>query len=241
MIVNAPSGSTTAELCNCTSTAGPNSPLNSGGSTNTDINSTVNNSINNNLTLNSLSGNALVTDNTTAGNATSGNASAAANILNLSNSSFALTNWFGVLFINVFGSWIGSFGINTAAGNPPASDTSGTTSGGNSALVKAVKVFGFVPGGGNSNQNFGVVQLASATNPTNNSDNQHGTVLAAVNNSTPPKHQTGNRNSLFWTAGSLFLLAGVLSAEEAVARRKEARMKFRKYIHSITVEPLKKY
>jgi len=36
-------------------------------------------------------------------------------------------------------------------------------------------------------------------------------------------------------------LAGVLSAEEAVARRKESRAKFRSYLDAITVQPLKRY
>lgn len=70
----------------------------------------------NNIDLASASGDATVEGNTTAGNARTGNATASANIANISTSSFKLTDWFGVLFINVFGTWIGSFGVDTAAG-----------------------------------------------------------------------------------------------------------------------------
>ncbi|USN96773.1 MAG: hypothetical protein H6797_01045 [Candidatus Nomurabacteria bacterium] len=70
----------------------------------------------NNLDLSSASGDATVTKNTTAGDAVTGNATASANIANISTSQFNLSDWFGVLFINVYGTWIGSFGINTAAG-----------------------------------------------------------------------------------------------------------------------------
>lgn len=79
----------------------------------------LNQSITNNINLAAQSGDATVSKNTTAGGATSGDARAAANILNMANSSISLANWFGILFINVFGSWNGSFGIDTAAGNPP--------------------------------------------------------------------------------------------------------------------------
>lgn len=71
----------------------------------------------NNIKLNSQSGDATVTGNTTAGNASTGNATASANIANVSGSQLGLTGWFGVLFINVFGNWFGSFGVDTARGN----------------------------------------------------------------------------------------------------------------------------
>ena len=75
--------------------------------------------ITNNINLAAQTGSASVTNNTSAGNATTGNATASANIANISNSSMGLTGWFGRLFINVFGTWNGSFGIDTAAGSAP--------------------------------------------------------------------------------------------------------------------------
>ena len=73
-------------------------------------------SITNTVTLAAKTGNALVSGNESGGNATSGSATASANIANISTSTFNLSGWFGVLYINVFGKWLGSFGINTSAG-----------------------------------------------------------------------------------------------------------------------------
>jgi len=240
MIVNAPSGSTSAALGGGISTNGPNSPVSTSGNTNTNLNYDAANSINNNVTANSRSGNALVSTNTTGGNATSGNATASVNLLNISASSLNLSNWLGVLFINVFGSWNGSFGIDTAAGNKPLS-TSGNTSQAVAGSVKSVKVFSFVPSSA-SNKSYQLVPLASAASSnTGGSNDNHSTVLAAIDTKpssplTSPTH-TGN---LLWTAGSLFLLAGILTTEEAIARRKEAQARFRQYLRSVTVEPLKR-
>jgi hypothetical protein len=110
MIVDAPAGTTSAAL--------------GGGITDNRslaVTADTTQTINNDITASAQSGDALVTKNTSAGNATSGDAYAAVNILNLNTSQFSLSDWFGVLFINVFGSWTGSFGIDTAAGTlPPA-------------------------------------------------------------------------------------------------------------------------
>lgn len=78
--------------------------------------------ITNNINLISQTGAATVVDNTTAGNAQTGDATASANIANIIGCEFGLTGWFGVLFINVFGNWFGSFGIDT-----PYGDVLGTT------------------------------------------------------------------------------------------------------------------
>ena len=86
-----------------------------------DITANNNSQITNNIDVTAHSGNAGVTGNTSAGNASSGNATASANILNVNMSSFGLSDWFGILFINVFGHWDGSFGVDTASGDQPAS------------------------------------------------------------------------------------------------------------------------
>lgn len=80
------------------------------------LNTTANQTINNTINASATSGDALVSQNTSAGDATSGDARTAVNILNMNSSQFALTNWFGILFINVFDTWTGSFGIDTEAG-----------------------------------------------------------------------------------------------------------------------------
>jgi hypothetical protein len=107
MIVNAPAGATSASL---------------GGGITANNTAAIDNSFNagitNNIAANAQSGNATIGQNTKAGNATSGDAKAAVNLLNVANSNLSLSNWFGILFINVFGNWSGSFGVNTSAGDP---------------------------------------------------------------------------------------------------------------------------
>lgn len=109
VIVDAPVGATAAMLG-----SGVTSSLVAPLSQNTSVDNSS--GIVNNLDLTSRSGDASVDRNTLAGNATSGNATASANVLNMDTSSISLSGWFGILFINVFGSWEGSFGINTKSG-----------------------------------------------------------------------------------------------------------------------------
>ena len=117
VIVDAPEGATAAAIGNDVekNDLQPNLVIDADNDT----------AITNNVKLTSRSGNAAVTNNTQAGNARTGNATASANIANISNSSLGLTGWFGVLFINVFGNWHGSFGVDTEAGNQPVSTGSG--------------------------------------------------------------------------------------------------------------------
>lgn len=130
MIMNAPEGSTAAALGGGVSESTVNAEA--------EVNSTNNASITNDIKLNASTGKAAVTNNNKGGNATSGDAYAAANVANINNSSLRLSNWFGMLFINVFGSWTGSFGVDTEAGNRAAA-------GGTGANASQQEVFGFVP------------------------------------------------------------------------------------------------
>jgi hypothetical protein len=157
LIMNAPAGSTAAELG-----GGITQDTNSS----TDANTTNNDTINNNIDVNSQSGNATVAQNTTAGNATSGDANSGVNLLNITNSQMNLSGWFGVLFINVFGTWIGNFGTyDSSATTPPAdsgsttSSTTTTTTADGGTSNSNVKAFRFVPNGGT---NF---KLVSTTQP----------------------------------------------------------------------------
>lgn len=112
LIVDAPSGTSAAALGNGVTTNDVAPDLT--------INVDNNSKIVNNLNLNSQSGDATVESNTIAGHAATGNATASANVANVAGSQLGLSGWFGVLFINVFGSWLGSFGIDTARGNQPS-------------------------------------------------------------------------------------------------------------------------
>lgn len=142
LIVDAPTGATAAAIgsgVNQNSTA---------ASTNGTIAAQTNSQITNNINLAAQSGNASVTKNTTAGNATSGNATSSANILNLSQTSLGLSGWFGILFINVFGSWLGSFGIDTAQGNTqPPTATATTTTPQAGQPLQAIRFIDKTPGG----------------------------------------------------------------------------------------------
>ncbi len=155
LIVNAPAGATAAELGGgiVTNTGpGSNNTVNQSGSNNTNINNTASHKINNNIKTAAHSGDASVDHNTTGGNARSGDADSAVNLLNVENSSLTLSNWFGILFINVFGTWNGSFGINTSAGDPitAAANTAAMAGG-------AEQAFSFAPnnGGGNGSGSSG--------------------------------------------------------------------------------------
>ena len=114
VIVDAPAGATSAALADGVSKNDVQPSM--------IVDATNDAKIVNNINLAARSGNASVVGNTMAGNATTGNATASANIANISNSSMGLTGWFGRLFINVFGTWNGSFGVNTSAGNSPTSE-----------------------------------------------------------------------------------------------------------------------
>ncbi len=102
-ILNAPAGTTAAELGsgNVTTT----------NATAANVNNTTNANITNNIELTAATGNATVDHNLVAGSATTGNASTGLDLLNIADSNLVFSGWFGLLFINVFGTWIGNFGI----------------------------------------------------------------------------------------------------------------------------------
>jgi hypothetical protein len=117
MIVQAP-GSSSAMLGKDVAAA---SDQGSDGS-NPSGSSTATTHITNNISVDATSGDAAVTDNKKAGDATSGNAAAGVNLVNITDSNFKLGDWFGALFINVLGSWIGDFGIKNDTPAPAAAD-----------------------------------------------------------------------------------------------------------------------
>lgn len=134
-ILNAPAGTTAAAL-------GGNVSNNTTINNSTEINAADNQTINNTINVNAQSGDATAANNTLVGDVRSGDASARVNLLNVTNSSFNLSDWFGILFINVFGNWNGNFGIDTIAGNRPAVQTTVQAESDSN-----VRVFQFVPAG----------------------------------------------------------------------------------------------
>ena len=140
-------------------------------------------SITNDIQLAAQSGNASVTNNTQAGNAISGDAYAAANITNMTNSQLSLSKWLGILYINIFGSWDGSFGINTSAGSTPVVSPSTPTPSGQ------VQVFRISSGTQSPDQTSSqpMRRYDAAQLPTQTPNTQQTTaVLSASDNQEPP-------------------------------------------------------
>jgi hypothetical protein len=132
MIVNAPAGATSAEFGGGITSDTPGT-----GESNAVANANL--SITNNVTASATSGNASVADNRTGGNATSGHASTAVNILNVEESTLSVANWFGILFINVFGTWNGNFGIYAPLAPTVSSNTSPSADGIATNALEAVQ------------------------------------------------------------------------------------------------------
>jgi hypothetical protein len=213
LIMNAPQGSAAAELGGGITSTGPGSN-NSLGNNITDNSNTTNNTnlgIANNVNVHAQSGDATVSNNTTGGNAKSGNANTAVNILNMEGSNVSMSNWFGVLFINVFGSWTGSFGLNTSAGDPlttPPSDNptmNAVQAANEQSMVNAVHQFAsFVPtttsGSTNGSSSDGSV-LGTATSAAKK-------VAAAASNALPSADNQTHVSYVLPVLG--LLIAGIL-------------------------------
>jgi len=124
VLMDAPQGTSAAAI-------GSGASVISNNAVNNDIDYTENNnaSITNNVNAQAHSGDATVSGNTTGGDATSGDANSTVNIANLVGSDIKSNSWFGVLFINVFGSWNGSFGVDTEAGDHQNGGVSGASTG----------------------------------------------------------------------------------------------------------------
>ncbi len=192
LIVDAPIGSTAAAVGNGVE---QNTTVNLDGT----LNAQTNNQITNNVTLAAQSGNAAVTRNTSAGNATTGNATASANILNMSQSSLDLSGWFGILFINVFGSWLGSFGVDTERGNPQPSAAAGTNSGmSNTGVSQQPQAVRFIPkpaaAQSSSSWNSNLIAASSTDNTNNQPPASQKSAVAGANTSSPSSKSTGASN-----------------------------------------------
>lgn len=193
LIMDAPAGSSAAVL-------GGGVTYNRFASDSVEVTDNTNNVINNTINVVAESGDALVQRNTNAGDATSGSSTASANIMNIQNSSFSLSGWFGMLFINVVGTWQGSFGVNTAAGNPDVLDNNAgyqsnapTISSTDAAI--APQVFRFVAKTANHSSQ------PAAPQPLLQQAQENEGVLASTAYPTPPTIGTnaGNSNGFNWT------------------------------------------
>ncbi len=181
LIMDAPAGATAAELGGGDTTCG------CGGNNDTTVKADTNTGIVNNIDVAAHSGDATVAGNGKAGNATTGDASASVNLLNISNSQLSLTDWFGVIFINVFGSWNGSFCANPTECPDPATSNSPGTGGGtnsNSTTVTA-STGGLAQAAGQVKAAFDAGTDTGASSDASNDSN--GNVLG----STTTNHHSG--------------------------------------------------
>ncbi|HEX7484037.1 MAG TPA: hypothetical protein VF281_02695 [Candidatus Saccharimonadales bacterium] len=196
MIVDAPAGATAAALGNGVTS----------NSITPDLTITANNesTITNNINLTSQSGDATVSQNTNAGNATTGNATASANIANVSNTQMGLSGWFGLVMINVFGNWFGSFGVDTNAGNQPAPTQ--TTS--PPTAQQPPQVFQFVEkAAATATRSLPTLTASLAEPPVEETAAEQPEVLSALTTVTPPSSPTPTE-----TSGGIDFLPFVIAA-----------------------------
>jgi hypothetical protein len=179
LIMNAPTGTTAAAV-------GGNVTANNTLNNNVAVNSNTNNVIANNINVASKSGDAAVTNNTNAGDATSGNATASANIANIINSQLSASDWFGLLFINVLGTWHGSFGIDTDAGTIKQLEQvafEAAAPGTGASSQAKITAFRFIPGGSpGSHGSFGSMFSSGSQNGSagvSNTNDDHPVILAS--------------------------------------------------------------
>ncbi len=220
---------TTAQITNTgtnsTNTIGPGNSNQS-----LTVNATENSLINNDISVRTQSGDATVSNNTNAGNATSGDTESAVNLLNIIGGDMNFSDFFGVLFINVFGSWSGNFGSDTANGGfsqspgqaqggrgagsaAPTSNAAAGSSAGNGGVGQ---VFGFISRAANNQTQAGATaeQGATSTGKTIESSTVFGNTTAPPNSGATSGASTVNASisQMNW-----WLIAGVIGLIVTIA------------------------
>lgn len=208
---------------------GTNSTNTISGNNDTTANLNVNNTygIVNNINVDSASGDATASANTTVGNVSTGNASSGVNLLNMIDSNINFTDWFGVLFINVFGNWTGSFGANTEAGNAPKNQqptaTTANTNTQSPSTNSAVFTSAVLP------RTFGFGQGNTATTATSSTTTEVAPATVASATTPPPTTPAAAANNnikkaspanFWWTAGGISLALLLIGAERFLTLRR---------------------
>jgi hypothetical protein len=218
LIFDAPAGT------NAVVATGPHSTntINRSNDLMVDADITKNSLINNNIDVTAETGDATVSGNTTGGNATSGDASVGVNVLNMIDSQFDISDWFGVLFINVFGEWVGSFGVDTEAGEPalpvggsggdiPASAASNSNNGTFSFIPKEIATAARSVSSSQSNQQVVAGATTSPQSPVPPAN--VAVTTASSDNAGAESNSLARNNPNLWVAGlvtftGLLLLGG---------------------------------
>lgn len=201
--------------------AGSDNAANVSNDANANINQSSIGTITNNVNVNAQSGSANADDNTGVGNVTSGNASATSSVANIFNSVLNVKHWFGVLVINVFGSWTGDVGDNTAAGNVPGTSTTAGTAASLAAAPK-VGLLAFIGGGsGTTTNNAGSDtsgQVAGTSTQAGIGAGDAKVLTAAAEQPTPLNAAAVSKGRdesiLFVLSAVVMLIAGALMSAE---------------------------
>jgi len=214
-LINAPQGATAAVL-------GDGITENTGAVTG-DINAANDSTITNNVRIAAQSGDAAVGHNMTAGNAATGNATVSANVANVNNSHISLGGWFGMLFINVFGSWIGSFGVDTDAGGKALSNTGNTADNHTTSPASSptsVHVFRFTSTTTSTNPHVATGVIPAEVDAGIQPGATQPTVLgASTAGSSHPPSKNPTRSDFDFPLGALSLGGRLFAAERALSRR----------------------
>lgn len=204
------------------------------GSTNTANNSSSNSlnvinapteTITNNIRAGAVSGDASVTNNTTAGSAKTGDATVSTNVANILGSHLSFKKIFGILIINVFGTWFGDVGQNTSAGDIPKSTVIGkgagsplTARGGGVDNLPVLSVSSIITSrppslpaptlGGDMQVSGGgfVAGIDTAVEPTN--------VLSAIHGQSGTPVSPKSNSALFVISIIIMVIAGILAIIE---------------------------
>lgn len=152
-IINSPAGDTTAALGGGLPSSLPATAIKSDASS----------AINNTISVSANSGDIALNDIRRAGNLRTGDATASANILNIVNSQISLSDWFGILFINVFGVWHGSFGVDTMNGGLSTATVTDGPIAPSTDSQTAPEVFRFVPDTSQSSASYPRVRNLAAS------------------------------------------------------------------------------
>jgi len=203
LLLDAPVGTTSAALGN-----------GGGGTSNaTDTSLSSDLTIENTINVSAGSGNANATENTSVGNVHTGSAHAGVNLLNIINSSVSLSNWFGVLFINVFGTWTGDFAIAPESTQPPAVPTPAEQPTTPQPSSNPAPLISFAPRSTSSNTRLSSVLSASTTAEQPETSAPAAVQSDSIENTaaTPLQLETAEEESsssaaLWLTAGGAILL-----------------------------------
>lgn len=208
-----------ASVSNANTGPGSTNVASQSTNTNTSIDASTDGRIINRVNADASTGDANVTDNTLAGSASTGNARVASNVANIFGSQFSLKKWFGILVINVFGSWFGSVGQDTEAGNPvvvaPTNPLAQLLTGGAQQTVASAF-------GGNyfDNSNTQGSNVTPAINAVNGSGPGLTQVLAATSSPSVQVAKAAANGTMLLLIGAavLMLLAGLMMGVERKLR-----------------------